>query len=721
MTKSIRIPLLTLVLVFGISPLSRADTFWVRPADGGTGDGASYARAWRGFSAIDWSRFAPGDTLFLCGTHIDSLFTLPWDPALPEGTPRAPIVIDGACLGDDGTKDPGRLAASPAAPSDPFGISTMRRDHFTFRNLSLQGYAVLVLDSFGTLFQNVTIEDAPDNSLTRGAIEDRGLATVYDGVRILNSAREAISQDGRGHNPFRLPASTTIWSDRRASFLQKRDFQQGAASTVIRDSVIDTTGRREDYLGHHAIDLFWNKSVRIENTRILFPGGSGIRIHTDDASANYGVDDGPAGCPADCSATAGYACQTSATQPSSIPPEVCLHTATDTVDVRDPFDLGTDGIHPEITIRGSTLRASYQEGAKAQCAYASGHACGASDPCPFGYVCDGGSCTRGLAQGQSCGAGSPCPGGYSCVEAKCRKPDCGNQHYGIVVAPGSPFTGRLVIEDNEIAGFAGNGILVESLWDREPGSPGGPTIAIRGNDISGSGHWGIWLGAHGSTYPTGSVVVESNRIHHNGSPFQLWAHGGVQLNSVAANVLVDNNYIYRNGSRETALPYHGKFGGLVIASAPNGFAPRRIEVTRNTFVDNHTTNLMTQYLTPATVTDPATRLGVRRNLSVFTSRFARETSRRGVHVGWRVTPAGATPPGAPEWLWLDHNLYFSERLPFLADSRSFSIEHSVFGSLGDYREAVGSFEAGTVGLDPALDANLQPQNPDAAAYGASPP
>jgi len=46
--------------------------WYVRPAGGtyGNEDGTSYADAWDGFSDITWASVQPGDTLWICGTHI---------------------------------------------------------------------------------------------------------------------------------------------------------------------------------------------------------------------------------------------------------------------------------------------------------------------------------------------------------------------------------------------------------------------------------------------------------------------------------------------------------------------------------------------------------------------------------------------------------------------------------------------------------------------------
>src|SRR3989344_6035592 len=51
------------------------DAFYVRPLGGsyGLADGSSYNNAWIGFSKINWSLIKPGDSLYICGEHSNSL------------------------------------------------------------------------------------------------------------------------------------------------------------------------------------------------------------------------------------------------------------------------------------------------------------------------------------------------------------------------------------------------------------------------------------------------------------------------------------------------------------------------------------------------------------------------------------------------------------------------------------------------------------------------
>ncbi|MCB1035601.1 MAG: right-handed parallel beta-helix repeat-containing protein [Acidobacteria bacterium] len=687
----------------GAAELSAA-FHYVRPDNGTLGDGSSYLQAWRGLANVGWSEIEAGDTLWICGLFqgTSERILLPAGPDGTEGKPGAAILLDGDCFDSRGYRHPGRIVApevQPPAEPPAYGIETRRRDHYHFRNLELEGYSVLVLDSVGIVFENVEIRDAPLRANVYGAVDDRSLGTTYDGLRIVNAGGNGLSQGGRGRNAFWTPPPGSLLWATANTFLTKRDFQENPVRTVVRDSVIDTVGRREDYTGYHALDLYWNHEVLVENTTVTDPGASGIRVHTSDRSPIYDVRTaGVTGCPPSCASHPGFQCL----QPLGGGTEVCIDPEVDSLPTDAPvfgevdaFVQGAPTLVPSVILRGNTIRTHFQTGPRPQCIYgATGQTCDAANPCPFGYTCSGGACS--LVGG-----------------------DCGNQHYGVVVPPGAPFVGTLLAEGNVIQGFAGNGILVETPYELVRASPPGPSITVRGNDISGSGHWGIWISHHQQVYPTGGVLIEGNRIHDNGTPYFDWAHGGIQINAATANVTVENNFIYRNGERSLDFDYASKHGGLVLASAPNGFAPRDIRIVDNTFVDNHTANVMTFHLTPSTVTDPIEGLEVAGNLSFYSSSYAYQTRHTGVHAAWRLAPAGTAPPRAPEWSVLGPNLYFAAGLPtVVVDPRTFSIGTLGLSTFAAYQWLVHPFEAGSLTVDPDLDADLLPQNPAASGFGA---
>lgn len=76
-----------------------ADWYWRpdRPTAYGTGDGTSYANAWRRATDIRWTAMQPGDVLYYCGTHDGGGA----DRQIITGAPG--ITISGACPGDPGT------------------------------------------------------------------------------------------------------------------------------------------------------------------------------------------------------------------------------------------------------------------------------------------------------------------------------------------------------------------------------------------------------------------------------------------------------------------------------------------------------------------------------------------------------------------------------------------------------------------------------------------
>jgi uncharacterized repeat protein (TIGR01451 family) len=80
---------------------------YVRPAVSGSygaGDGLSHASAWNGLANINWSLLAPGDTLYVCGTHAgvnDNSMVV-----AVSGQVRRPVVISGFCYSGS-ENDPG--------------------------------------------------------------------------------------------------------------------------------------------------------------------------------------------------------------------------------------------------------------------------------------------------------------------------------------------------------------------------------------------------------------------------------------------------------------------------------------------------------------------------------------------------------------------------------------------------------------------------------------
>ncbi len=73
MKEEKKIKWMLFLLVVLISNCGLAATWYVRPSGGsyGTEDGTSYANAWNGFDNIDWANMGSGDTLYVCGTHLD--------------------------------------------------------------------------------------------------------------------------------------------------------------------------------------------------------------------------------------------------------------------------------------------------------------------------------------------------------------------------------------------------------------------------------------------------------------------------------------------------------------------------------------------------------------------------------------------------------------------------------------------------------------------------
>lgn len=85
------------------------NVFYVRPAGGsyGSEDGSSYTNAWNGLHDIDWSQINPGDTFYICGTHLvqesGGITETKHDITIAaSGSPGNPITMRGDCPGDEG-------------------------------------------------------------------------------------------------------------------------------------------------------------------------------------------------------------------------------------------------------------------------------------------------------------------------------------------------------------------------------------------------------------------------------------------------------------------------------------------------------------------------------------------------------------------------------------------------------------------------------------------
>jgi hypothetical protein len=637
---------------------------------------------------------APGNILYFCGDFVGDAERIKVDPNGPHGTASDPIIVSGACTDSTGAADPGRIVA-PDAAAFGYGLQTMRRDYYTFEHLTFEGYSVLVLDSKGATFLDVEIRNSPYIDTIPGALVDSGLTTTLDDVRIYNAARDGITQQERSHNAHLEPTSAdtdlSTWASNR-SFLTKQDFQEKQSSITIRNSIVDTTRHDPGYVGYNAVNLYWNDSVLIEDSVFVDAGGPGIRINTDDRYAAYNVS----GCDDTRQCPAGYTCNTGG--------GFCHNAAIDDPAVRDPYVLGTN-LEPKVIVRRNQILNHFQTGDNPQCIYAIGKDCSDSR-CPYGYYCAVRKKT--------------------CMSVKVH---CGNHHYGIVVPPGSPVVGTILIEDNSISGFAGNNILVETGYTALDSAPDTPGIIIRGNDISGAGQWGVWVAVVGkSPRPSGSMLIEGNRFHHNGTPAQGWAQGGLQLGGRTANVTVRDNLFYENGVLEGDLvepvAYTNKFAGLVIAQGNKGTnweAPSEITIVNNTFVDNFHTNLMTYYLSTAKAVsagnDFIMGLTIHNNIFVHTGAVSKFIGRSEVQAAWHVSEVPVGQNTFNEFTVLDNNLYWGPQNSTVTIDRSFSIIDQAYADFSSYQSAI-VWETSSFELDPQLDTDYLPQNPGAAGYGA---
>src|SRR3989338_5220800 len=62
-------------LITGYAPLETGNSWYVDNAVSSSGDGTSWANAWKSFANIIWSRIQPGDTLYISGGATEKTYT----------------------------------------------------------------------------------------------------------------------------------------------------------------------------------------------------------------------------------------------------------------------------------------------------------------------------------------------------------------------------------------------------------------------------------------------------------------------------------------------------------------------------------------------------------------------------------------------------------------------------------------------------------------------
>lgn len=82
---------------------SGSSTWFVRPVPGsGSKDGTSYANGWSGITNIHWASISPGDTIYVCGTHVANYTNLLGQPSDLIST----VSVSGITIRGDYTTDP---------------------------------------------------------------------------------------------------------------------------------------------------------------------------------------------------------------------------------------------------------------------------------------------------------------------------------------------------------------------------------------------------------------------------------------------------------------------------------------------------------------------------------------------------------------------------------------------------------------------------------------
>lgn len=149
------------LLIFLIAHPVWAATLYVRPASGeyGDEDGSTYAAAFDGFADIAWGESAgqvgPGDTLYICGTHNETLWVG------DSGSAGQPIIIRGDYVGDAGVIDLNDTANVV--------IAIDGNSYITFSYLTIKDSTdVGIYSNDGSKHNNIIIDHCSFSELLRG-------------------------------------------------------------------------------------------------------------------------------------------------------------------------------------------------------------------------------------------------------------------------------------------------------------------------------------------------------------------------------------------------------------------------------------------------------------------------------------------------------------------------------------------------------------------------
>lgn len=154
-------------------PASAADWYWRPYAGSTTGDGRSYATAWRGHMTARWAQMQAGDRLVICGTHTGA-------------QAQATVTVEGLTLTGDCPGDPGVMQPSSGRAGEAINVlgvsATIER--LTIRNC----WSAVTVEGGAVVVRQVVVEDCGGygvrsmNGNTSGRVEDSTFTRVGNGV-----------------------------------------------------------------------------------------------------------------------------------------------------------------------------------------------------------------------------------------------------------------------------------------------------------------------------------------------------------------------------------------------------------------------------------------------------------------------------------------------------------------------------------------------------------
>ena len=226
-----------------------AASFYVRPGGGNYGSlvGTSYENAWSGFKNIKWGATAngvtAGDTIYVCGTHNESL------PIAISGTAGSPITISGACPDDPGVIDGIGIIKH--------GIYSYDQQYINIAFMEVKrtmenGIYLSNISSSGTDPRHMVVSNCTIHDIAVNGISFRGADVKIDTCTVYNIGYDGIY--GRGQYP--VITNSNIY---KVSILAEGDCIQlstNAKDFYVANNILDhrNNGKKQCFIVASTID-----------------------------------------------------------------------------------------------------------------------------------------------------------------------------------------------------------------------------------------------------------------------------------------------------------------------------------------------------------------------------------------------------------------------------------------------------------------------------------